>query len=196
MLNKILILVIVALVSSSNIRMRHDHPNNHHLENNEKRPYVPGLWGNGFLEKSSHTSTIQHNNKKHHNSDSTKNNEKDFDIYDDLIDDIDEDDPPPPSHPVQNGNNNYKNCKTCQNGVKMTEEELTELRIAYVKNQILKKLKLSKRPQVTIKDLPRPITEKFVPYSEDESMNRQNEDYYARTTKKFIFLQEGKYLIF
>lgn len=85
-----------------------------------------------------------------------------------------------------------KNCKTCQNGVKMTEEELTALRIEFVKNQILKKLRLTERPNVSIKDLPKPITEKLVPFPETENVNRQVEDYYGKTTKKFIFLQEGE----
>ncbi|XP_063705431.1 growth/differentiation factor 8 isoform X2 [Culicoides brevitarsis] len=84
-----------------------------------------------------------------------------------------------------------KNCKTCQNGVKMTEEELTALRIEFVKNQILKKLRLTERPNVSIKDLPKPITEKLVPEPEPENVNRQLEDYYGKTTKKFIFLQEA-----
>lgn len=85
-----------------------------------------------------------------------------------------------------------KNCKTCQNqGVKMTEEELTALRIEFVKNQILKKLRLTERPNVSIKDLPKPITEKLVPFPDTENVNRQVEDYYGKTTKKFIFLQEG-----
>lgn len=84
-----------------------------------------------------------------------------------------------------------KNCKTCQNVLTMSEDEVTALRIEFVKNQILKKLRLSERPQVSAADLPRPITEGIIPIPE-EVVNRQSEDYYAKTTKKFIFLQEGK----
>lgn len=84
-----------------------------------------------------------------------------------------------------------KSCKTCQ-GVKMSEDELTALRIEFVKNQILKKLRLSERPQVSVEDLPRPVTETMLPLPEVDNRNRQLEDYYAKTTKKFIFLQEGR----
>jgi len=84
-----------------------------------------------------------------------------------------------------------KGCKTCQNGVKMSEEELTALRIEFVKNQILKKLRLTERPTVSVEDLPRPVTEHLLPMPEVDNKNRQSEDYYAKTTKKFIFLQEA-----
>lgn len=89
-------------------------------------------------------------------------------------------------HPVK------KSCKTCQGGVKMSEEELTALRIEFVKNQILKKLRLSERPMVSRTDLPRPVTEHLMPHPEVENRDRQLEDYYAKTTKKFILLQEGE----
>lgn len=87
-----------------------------------------------------------------------------------------------------------KPCKTCQNSVTMSTDELTALRIEFVKNQILKKLRLSERPKVSAHDLPRPVTEHLIPMPDVDNKERQLEDYYAKTTKKVIFLQEGRFL--
>lgn len=78
----------------------------------------------------------------------------------------------------------------------MTEEQLTKLRIEYVKNQILKKLRLTERPNVSATNLPRPIAEGSMINDEDEEEQQQNkafEQFYAKTTQKIIFLELGTY---
>lgn len=91
------------------------------------------------------------------------------------------------------------NCPKCQNRpeLRMTEEELTELRIEYVKNQILQKLKLTERPQVSVSlsnGLPKPVAEgaTFLPDSDDESITGIADDFYGKTTQKIIFPQLGE----
>lgn len=88
------------------------------------------------------------------------------------------------------------NCPKCkQNSVKMSENELTNLRIEYVKNQILHKLRLTERPAPIAKDdLPEPIQEGYAIQSEDDTdyLNRHLDDYYAKTTQKIIFLTRGE----
>lgn len=78
----------------------------------------------------------------------------------------------------------------------MTEGQLTKLRIEYVKNQILKKLRLTERPNVSATNLPRPIAEGSMINDEDEEEQQQNkafEQYYGKTTQKIIFLELGMY---
>jgi hypothetical protein len=89
------------------------------------------------------------------------------------------------------------NCPKCkQNSVKMSEDELTNLRIEYVKNQILHKLRMDQRPAPVPKDeLPEPIQEGYAIQSEDhhvDYLNRHLDDYYAKTTQKIIFLTRGE----
>lgn len=76
----------------------------------------------------------------------------------------------------------------------MTEEELTKLRIEYVKNQILKKLRMTERPNVSATNLPRPIAEgsMIFPEDEEEHQNHAFEQFYGKTTQKIIFLELGK----
>lgn len=85
------------------------------------------------------------------------------------------------------------NCPKCHNkqeAVQMTEEQLTELRIEYVKNQILKKLKLKEPPKVSLSDLPRPVIEgATMERAEDESTGGIPDEYYAQTTQKIFFPQ-------
>lgn len=89
------------------------------------------------------------------------------------------------------------NCPKCkQNSVKMSENELTNLRIEYVKNQILHKLKLTERPAPISKDeLPEPVQEGYAFSSiadvDTEFLNRHLDDYFAKTTQKIIFLSKG-----
>lgn len=94
------------------------------------------------------------------------------------------------------------NCPKCQNRpeIRMTEEELTELRIEYVKNQILKKLKLKERPQVSVSlssGLPKPVAEgaTFLSDSDDDSITGIPDEFYGKTTQKIIFPQLGELLI-
>lgn len=91
----------------------------------------------------------------------------------------------------------HPNCPKCkQNSVEMSEEELTKLRIEYVKKQILEKLRLTERPNpAVIKDaLPAPIMEgeTFQDDQDDQDFNRRMDDFYAKTTQKIIFLTQGK----
>lgn len=89
------------------------------------------------------------------------------------------------------------NCPKCRNQpeLRMTEEELTKLRIEYVKNQILKKLQLTERPKVSAAHLPRPIAEGSMIFPDDDEAQQQNhafEQFYGKTTQKIIFLELGK----
>lgn len=89
------------------------------------------------------------------------------------------------------------NCPKCkQNSVKMSENELANLRIEYVKNQILHKLRMTERPAPVSKDeLPEPIQEGYAIQNDDDTdyLNRHLDDYYAKTTQKIIFLSNGKF---
>lgn len=89
------------------------------------------------------------------------------------------------------------NCPKCkQNSVKMSEHELANLRIEYVKNQILHKLRMTERPAPVSKDeLPEPIQEGYAIQNDDDTdyLNRHLDDYYAKTTQKIIFLSRGMF---
>lgn len=88
-------------------------------------------------------------------------------------------------------------CPKCESNRKVehvTEEELTRLRIEFVKQQILEKLRLKERPNVSAVGLPKPIYEGVtIEQEEDSTVNKDLDDYYARTSKKFIFLEVGKF---
>lgn len=92
--------------------------------------------------------------------------------------------------------NQKVNCPKCQSRpeLRMTEEELTKLRIEYVKNQILKKLRMTERPNVSVANLPRPVAEgSMISEDEEEQQNHVFEQFYGKTTQKIIFLELGKY---
>lgn len=88
------------------------------------------------------------------------------------------------------------NCPKCkQNSVKMSENELANLRIEYVKNQILHKLRMTERPAPVPKDeLPEPLQEGYAIQGDENAdyLNRHLDDYYAKTTQKIIFLSRGE----
>lgn len=94
-------------------------------------------------------------------------------------------------------NTNAARCPKCENNRQVehvTEEELTRLRIEFVKQQILEKLRLKERPNVSAVGLPKPIYEGVtIEQEEDSTVNKDLDDYYARTSKKFIFLEVGKF---
>lgn len=100
--------------------------------------------------------------------------------------------------PAEQAVKNVVGCPKCQqkDGHIMTEEELTELRIEYVKNQILKKLKLSKRPDVLPGAVPRPIAEGATlqpdDQDDDNDVDSVADDFYAKTNQKIIFPQLGE----
>ncbi|KAF2882318.1 hypothetical protein ILUMI_23883 [Ignelater luminosus] len=76
----------------------------------------------------------------------------------------------------------------------MTEEELTALRIEYIKNQILRKLRLKEKPTVAMAPLPKPVTEdeNLVPRSHDDSSPSPFDDFYGKTTQAIIFPYEDQ----
>lgn len=80
----------------------------------------------------------------------------------------------------------------------VTEEEITALRIEYIKNQILRKLRLKQKPTVSISHLPIPVTEddSLVPKGHDDSTPSPFDDYYGRTTQAIVFPYEGKNILF
>lgn len=91
-------------------------------------------------------------------------------------------------------------CPKCQRRpeLRMTEKELTKLRIEYIKNQILKKLRMTERPNVSVANLPKPVAEGAMIFPEDEEEQQHNafEQFYGKTTQKIIFLELGKFLYF
>lgn len=86
-------------------------------------------------------------------------------------------------------------CEKCMNSqnVLVTEEELADLRIEFVKKQILEKLRLKEPPTVASSSIPQPIRESIRNSYEDNSSEKELDDYYARTSKKFIILEKGKF---
>ncbi|XP_068140225.1 inhibin beta A chain [Drosophila tropicalis] len=84
-------------------------------------------------------------------------------------------------------------CPKCESNRQVehvTEEELSRLRIEFVKQQILEKLRLKESPNVSAVELPKPIFEGVTLSHPDESTkNKELDDYYARTSKKFILLK-------
>ncbi|XP_005178229.1 growth/differentiation factor 8 [Musca domestica] len=111
-----------------------------------------------------------------------------------------EDDEKPKKSANHNSESNGKSvdihCPKCENSHKneeeeelVTEEELTRLRIEFVKQQILDKLRLKERPHVPAVNLPKPILEgRTIQQEDEESSKKDLDDYYARTSKKVIFL--------
>ncbi|RVE44930.1 hypothetical protein evm_010429 [Chilo suppressalis] len=82
-------------------------------------------------------------------------------------------------------------CAGCASG-DLTVAELTEARLAFVKQQILKKLRLSKKPVVGL-----PVNSLPMPVAQGQTLNEGTEkppefdDYYGRTEQKIIFPVEG-----
>ncbi|XP_075151406.1 activin beta chain dawdle [Haematobia irritans] len=84
-------------------------------------------------------------------------------------------------------------CEGSRNMEMVSEEELTRLRIEFVKQQILDKLRLKERPIIPAVSLPKPILEgRTIQQEDDDSSKKDMDDYYARTSKKFIFLEVEK----
>ncbi|KAH8244123.1 hypothetical protein KR026_000009 [Drosophila bipectinata] len=83
-------------------------------------------------------------------------------------------------------------CPKCESNRQVehiTEEQLTHLRIEFVKQQILEKLRLKESPKVAAVELPKPIFEGVtLSHPDDSTKNKELDDYYARTSKKFILL--------
>lgn len=79
-------------------------------------------------------------------------------------------------------------------GYTVTEEEFTALRIEYIKNQILKKLRLKKKPKITGAHLPKAVTENeaLLPRSDEFVETNYFDDFYGKTTQAIVFPYEGK----
>lgn len=91
-------------------------------------------------------------------------------------------------------------CVGCSNKLddgSTIQDELTLLRIEYIKQQILKKLRLKEKPTVTlpIAGLPKPVTENKNLFPRDQDAY-ENDHYYGKTTQAIIFPTEGKYIFF
>ncbi|KAG5676805.1 hypothetical protein PVAND_006613 [Polypedilum vanderplanki] len=103
-------------------------------------------------------------------------------------------DPPPHADDESIKTKIAANCPKCkQNSVKMSEDELTNLRIEFVKNQILHKLRMNERPpKKVIDEIPEPIQEGYTIQANDDTdyLNRHLDDYFAKTTQKIIFLTQ------
>lgn len=82
-------------------------------------------------------------------------------------------------------------CANCVNG-ELSVKELTNARIEYVKQQILKKLRLTRRPAVAV-----PVNSLPMPVAEGQTLSAgadkppEFDDYYGRTEQKIIFPVEG-----
>lgn len=90
-------------------------------------------------------------------------------------------------------------CPKCQSRpeLRMTEEELTNLRIEYVKNQILQKLRLTERPQVSASNIPKPVAEGATIHldSAQEQIKRAPDEFYGKTTQKIVFPKLGEFCV-
>lgn len=85
-------------------------------------------------------------------------------------------------------------CESSRHVEHITEEELRRLRIEFVKQQILEKLRLKESPNVSAMELPLPIFEGItLPQTTEANKNKDFDDYYARTNQKFILLQRGEF---
>lgn len=76
----------------------------------------------------------------------------------------------------------------------ITSEEFTALRIEYIKNQILKKLRLKEKPQVSMPQLPKPVKEIdsiLSSINDDDIDDGYSDDFYGKTTQAIIFPYEG-----
>lgn len=74
------------------------------------------------------------------------------------------------------------------------EKEFTQLRIEYIKNQILKKLRLKETPTGGVEDLPKPLKEyeNSLPEAFNNAPNSYYDDFYGKTTQAVVFPTEGK----
>lgn len=154
-----------------------------------QRTLPPNIWGllaaNSLMSRRNQTTNDDGSKYSGNNDDDeTARNEIDIDVDFDRHSDADES--------IKKVSANCPKCK--QNSVKMSEDELTSLRIEYVKNQILHKLRMNERPPPKDMDeLPEPIQEGYAIQNDDDTdyLNRHLDDYYAKTTQKIIFLTEG-----
>lgn len=122
--------------------------------------------------------------------------------------------PKPPIVPTETTVTGSKSCEGCSKkitvvddnknyvpgtaGYTVTEEEFTALRIEYIKNQILKKLRLKKKPKIAGAHLPKAVTENeaLLPRSEEFVETNYFDDFYGKTTQAIVFPYEGEFTRF
>jgi hypothetical protein len=75
----------------------------------------------------------------------------------------------------------------------VTEKEFTALRIEYIKNQILKKLRLKEKPTIAFAELPKPVKEydNLIPDQDDNMHSSYTDDFFGKTTQAIVFPYEG-----
>jgi hypothetical protein len=182
-----IIVLLVFFVNGNPADHRHRHHGHRHRKNHDdhKRTLPPNIWA---LLEANKNARDDANSPKY-----SKNTEASHD-HNEIADESNFG----PSN-GQDDSTKKIDCPKCkQNSVKMSEDELANLRTEYVKNQILHKLRLTERPAPMSKDeLPEPIQEGYAVSSiadpDDEFLNRHLDDYFAKTTQKIIFLTKGKY---
>lgn len=187
------LMIAVSLVSAlpaEPTHHRHRHHGKHHKKPHEstgedqKRTLPPNIWA--LLESNKRASDDASGPKY------SDDIEPDHDVNE-IADDKADFEPATDDESIKKVAANCPKCK--QNSVKMSENELANLRIEYVKNQILHKLRLTERPAPVSKDeLPEPIQEGYAIQSDDDTeyLNRHLDDYFAKTTQKIIFLTRGE----
>ncbi|KAJ3639354.1 hypothetical protein Zmor_002717 [Zophobas morio] len=76
----------------------------------------------------------------------------------------------------------------------VSEKEFNALRIEYIKNQILKKLRLKEKPSIAFAELPQPLKENdnLIPDQDDNSLGGYSDDFYGKTTQAIIFPYEDE----
>ncbi|XP_030756134.1 growth/differentiation factor 8-like [Sitophilus oryzae] len=76
----------------------------------------------------------------------------------------------------------------------LSEQEFTALRIEYIKNQILKKLRLKEKPQITLADLPKPVkeSENLFPDQDRNFLSNYDDDFYGKTTQAVVLPYEDE----
>jgi TGF-beta receptor len=76
----------------------------------------------------------------------------------------------------------------------VTEKEFTALRIEYIKNQILKKLRLKEKPTIAFAELPKPVKEydNLIPDQDDNMHSSYTDDFFGKTTQAIVFPYEDE----
>lgn len=121
----------------------------------------------------------------------------------------------PPSYSI--AANEETECTGCSQKITLIEDEqsntiqevdqhasfsdsvVTSLRIEYIKNQILNKLRLKEKPAVSLDNLPRIVKEndyimsKIRDEDDDDDEDGYSDDFYAKTTRVIVFPYEGTY---
>ena len=198
--NRVLYLSLILLLPLCLCQVQHHVRHHKHHQNHHKRHANREAHHNRDLivARSAHQHDNEHSNilyddDLHENDDkmsqddtNSSQKEMDVDYYHKIVEKIRTSSEKPTS-----------DCPKCQqNGVKVSEEHLTELRIEFVKNQILQKLRLTERPpQSLMMDvLPKPIADgDTIQVEVDDRPDPRLDDFYAKTTQKIIFLTRGEF---